>query len=476
MAILGIVASSNAFGRSIDHRKGEIDREREKISIERQTNKLWDSSNGWILSSSGGLSYINPNDDRHWFKLSGVIRLDETFFMGSYSDKAPVYTVPASGSVSFPSSANLRRVQAYFDGGVGENWEYTLTLTLTGNYVNFGDTWLSYTGLLANNNEIFVGNVAGNWFGLENANSTSWNPFLESSLASNAFYPGDGLGVMTDFWGDLGGITLVAMQPVQKPGNNGSQSVLNNNGSEVIPGVNDRWHGTVRATIAPMHEAGNVCHFGVSGAFRELNSTIQGAPTAGFNKKDPTASPGVAFVVGPDARGRNTTDLLNTTTGNLAYGAAGGAPIRANNVRLFNVEAARQIGPWMLEGEYTNAYVHRIGSTLGSVQFAGWNVQTRYLLTGEHHEYDVRDGNFGSVNINNPYGAVELAARYDYVNLNDKDVRGGSEHNVTVGLNWFVNQQVRLSANYIRASIHPALDKPRRDLDIIGMRCQIRFK
>jgi len=478
MAIFGIAASGNAFGQAIDHQKGMVSRE--KVVVERQTKQFMDLGKGWVLSSSGGLSYLNPNDDSYWFKLSGVIRLDETLFMGSHRDKQPIYGRGIAFYPTIPSSANLRQAELYMDGGVGEGWEYTLGLSFKGSNVRFTDTWLSYSGFLENN-QVFVGRVPGNWFGLENSNSTSWNPFLERSLAASAFYPGDGLGVMTDFWWDTGAITIAAMQPDQKPASDGSQSVLSNNGSDVIPGIRDRWRGTVRATVAPLHEAGDVWHFGISGAVRELNSTVADASASQFNQANLANSPGVAFIVGPDAVGRNTDSLLNTTRGNLALADANGnqlpSPIRANNVRMFNLEAARQYGPFMLEGEYTNVYVHRIGSpTFGTLRFDGWNIQTRYMLTGEHHEYDVRDGNFGSVKINNPYGAVELAARYDYINLNNKDVRGGSEHNVTLGLNWFINQQVRLSANYIRASIHPYLDAPRRDLDIIGLRCQIRFK
>ena len=468
MALFGIAASGNAFGQAVDHQKGMISRER--VVIERQTNPLADLGKGWVLGSSGGLSYLNPNDDSHWFKLSGVIRLDETLFMGSHRDKEVIRAPGTAFPVDLPSSANLRQAEVYMDGGVGQDWEYTLGLSFKGSNVRFTDTWLSYSGFLENN-QVFVGRVPGNWFGLENSNSTSWNPFLERSLAANAFYPGDGLGVMTDFWWDMGAITIAAMQPDQKPNRDGTQDIFS---SDVNAGVRDRWRGTVRATIAPLHESGDVWHFGISGAVREMSSAV------GYPINAPNV-PRVAFSVGPDAVGRNTASLLNTSRGNTEEPYVNGvlvpSGIRANNVRMFNVEAARQYGPFMLEGEYTNVYVHRIGSVLyGTLRFDGWNIQTRYMLTGEHHEYDVRDGNFGSVKINNPYGAVELAARYDYINLNDKNVRGGSEHNVTLGLNWFINQQVRLSANYIRASIHPYLDAPRRDLDIIGLRCQIRFK
>lgn len=447
-------------------------------------NRVWDLGRGWKVSSFGGLSYEHPNDSRYWFKVSGVLRFDETLFMGSYRDKAPVIKqVPdeAPGRWSFANGAKIRTADLYIDGGVGENWEYTWTNGFTGNRVKFGDCWIAYSGFLENN-QVFVGRVPGNWFGLDNANSTSWMPFLERGLATNAFYPGDGLGLMTDFWWDCAGLTFTFAQPepfdsnIQNNPPNAFESgeptlagvSLPSRAPRPVPGelpeVRDRWRVTARGTFAPVHEMGNVWHFGLSGAWKEVVSEVNGV-----------AVQQVSFATTPSANARNTAALVNT-----GY-------IRANNVRWFNAEIARQCGPLILEAEYTEVYVHRVASNFGTLRFHGWNVQGRYLLTGEAHEYDVRDGSFGSVKPNCPWGALEVAARFDFVNLNNKNIFGGAEHNVTVGLNWYVNGNVRLSANYIRANIIPSSRfallpgaspdaSYRRHLDIIGMRCQIRFK
>ena len=78
-----------------------------------------------------------------------------------------------------------------------------------------------------------------------------------------------------------------------------------------------------------------------------------------------------------------------------------------------------------------------------------------------------------------------MAARYDYLNLNHKNVFGGTQHNLTLGLNWYYNDNLRFSVFYVRAGIHPrivpltarnASEAVKRHLDIVGMRVQIRFK
>ena len=46
------------------------------------------------------------------------------------------------------------------------------------------------------------------------------------------------------------------------------------------------------------------------------------------------------------------------------------------------------------------------------------------------------------------WGALELAARYDQADMNSEDINGGSEKAVTVALNWYLNENVRLMADY----------------------------
>jgi len=465
IAISGLIVGGSAFADQVKNKAKDLAKELEGTEAHDSTRRHksregWDLGNGCKLNTTGGLSYVNPQNADYWVKLSGVIRLDETAFMGSYRDKA-AYLPNGAAAGTTPSKitngALVRVIETYLDGGLGENWEYTFSLSYGGGQstkVTVSDTWLSYTGLMENN-QVYVGRVPGNWFGLDSANSTSWNPFLERSMQANAFYPGDGLGAMTDFWWENGGVVFIAFQPDQN--SNRANSVNPGANTTATYGARDRWTGVARATVSPVHTPGDVWHFGVSGGWREVLSSYNGAATA----------QGISYSSGPSARSRGT----NSSDGLLSTGAT-----QANNARLFNVEAARQWGAFMLEGEYTTAFVHRVNNNLGTLRFDGWNLQTRYLLTGEHHAYDVRDGNFGTVIPNAHYGAVEVVARYDFLNLNNKDVRGGTEHDVSVGLNWFVSQQIRVSANYIRASIHPNSDQAKRNLDIVAARLQLKFK
>lgn len=419
---------------------------------------------GWKLSTTGGLSYKNPKDQRYWFEFNGIMRLDQTFFSGSYRDKGGEFQNTDRFRVNdFPNSGFVRLIETYFESGLGENWLSMIGVTFTGLRTNFADSYIGYTGF-AENHELNIGRFSGNWFGLESSTGGSWMAFMERSLQANAFYPGDGVGVLTDMWWTMGAITLVATQP-----DHGTHiHVLPGNIPEGKRYKSDRWRFIGRGTFSPVHKLGDVWHFGASYAYRQNDSTLSGRQVLDFG-----------LATGPGLRGRNVRQIVRTPF------------LRAHYAHQFNLEAAKQWGPFMLEAEYTQMYVHRVAYTertvvnntprinhfpLSPVRFHGWNVQARYMLTGECHVYDVRDGSFGKVDISSPYGAYEIVARYDYTTLNDKDVRGGSQHNTSVGFNWFINPQVRFTADYIRANIRPANDRLPRYLDIFGLRLQVRFK
>lgn len=420
---------------------------------------------GWKLKSEGGLSYTHPDDERFWFTLGGTVRLDQIHYSGDVKDRR----------FEFPNSARIRRCDVTVDGGVGEHWEYSfdaLFVGLGGSFNSHGgparqintasvilqDVWLGYIGIFGEKSEIFFGRVSGNWYGLENATSSTWMPFLERSAQSNAFYPGDGIGVMIDKWWCDAGLTLIGIQPDQgRRIFTTSRPILNHK--------SDAWTIIGRFTYAPVHCLGDVWHFGVSGAWRENDPVLDGHIVRDFSVQ---ATP-------TDVVSRNSqfaVRLLST----------GSIPVSYSN--QWAVEAARQCGPFILAAEYSEFYTHRVFSPFGSLRFKGLDIHASYLLTGEAHKYDVRDGNFTSIDICSPYGAWEVAARYDYLNLNDKDIHGGSQDCYTLGLNWFVNPVVRFSVNYVKCILRPAntsppppaIDTRTRNIDVIAFRAQLRFK
>lgn len=130
-----------------------------------------------------------------------------------------------------------------------------------------------------------------------------------------------------------------------------------------------------------------------------------------------------------------------------------------------DLEGIALFGPFSLQGEWLKSYYYRHHSfttvtikkvsTLVRVEnpnltFHGGYLQASWVLTGESRSFDPKEAIFHWPKPEHCYGAWELAARYSTINLNSGPVRGGTEHNASLVLNWYVNSYVRFEAEYIK--------------------------
>jgi phosphate-selective porin OprO/OprP len=110
-------------------------------------------------------------------------------------------------------------------------------------------------------------------------------------------------------------------------------------------------------------------------------------------------------------------------------------------------------------GQYlTDAAVNN--ANVGTLFFHGGYVEVLYFLTGEYQPYAKREGVFGRVIPNADYrwrkgeawqglGAWQVGARFSYLDLNDRNVVGGTLYDWTFGLTWFLNPNMRMQLNYV---------------------------
>jgi phosphate-selective porin OprO/OprP len=133
-------------------------------------------------------------------------------------------------------------------------------------------------------------------------------------------------------------------------------------------------------------------------------------------------------------------------------------------------ELAMVLGPFNLQAEYLGTWVHDVAYPLtgparaprGTAFFQGAYVQALYFLTGESRPYNRKEGvftrvipfeNFFLVRGENGclargLGAWQVGARYSYLDLDDAGIGGGIVHDLTLGLNWFWNPNVKWQFNY----------------------------
>lgn len=134
------------------------------------------------------------------------------------------------------------------------------------------------------------------------------------------------------------------------------------------------------------------------------------------------------------------------------------------NSQTANGEFVVVNGPWTWQSEYLiNALDDARINFASPGQYAryhGGYMQLLYFITGEHDHYSRKTGAFERVTPRNNFfrnckchgasgwGAWQVGFRYNYLDLNDKGLNGGSLNNYTLGLNWFWNPNMKIQFNY----------------------------
>ncbi|MEX0936872.1 MAG: porin [Pirellulales bacterium] len=153
-------------------------------------------------------------------------------------------------------------------------------------------------------------------------------------------------------------------------------------------------------------------------------------------------------------------------------------PIDTNYFNIYSAEAAARFGSLYMQSEFVASAVNQLDGD--TAYFPGAYAYVGYLLTGEVRPYNRSGGVFGRVVPLCPIdsaggsGAWEIAARWSFIDLDDAGIEGGRLEDVTLGVNWYLNQYAKVQLNYIHAMLHQ-VDTGASDADIIGLRGQVDF-
>jgi phosphate-selective porin OprO and OprP len=106
-------------------------------------------------------------------------------------------------------------------------------------------------------------------------------------------------------------------------------------------------------------------------------------------------------------------------------------------------------------------------------------VDVSYVIGG-NRKYDPHGAKFGRYHVDTPlggggWGALEFAARWDYVDLTDGALIGGSQTSAVAGVTYHANENVRLQLNYVHSDIDAYTTGAANDADAITLRLQLDF-
>jgi len=303
----------------------------------------------------------------------------------------------------------FRRARLFAKGSFGD-WHFKGQYDFAGNKTKIKDAYIKYEGF---KNFTLAGGQFHEQFGLEELTSSKYITFMERSLA-NVFVPSRhiGLDVRThgDFW-------------------SGAVGVFGGTASGSSKGIDSRFDVTGRATVAPFHENGRVLHLGGAISYRlpDSNRTVR------FDER-------------PES---HVTHFKLVDTGTIA---------NVDNFISYGLEGAAVYGPVSVQGEYIRTDVNFQNGGTNEPNFNGYYVYASWFMTGESRPYSVKKGSFGRVHPHHNFGpdgwgALEVAARFSQLDLEDTGFPGGKEQDVTVGVNWYPHKHVRFMFNWVYVSV-----------------------
>jgi len=155
-------------------------------------------------------------------------------------------------------------------------------------------------------------------------------------------------------------------------------------------------------------------------------------------------------------------ELRVDPTAILSTGLLGTAANPVNGAVVYGFEGAASWRNLVVQGEYYHIGLDRRG--LSSNGFDGGYVEGSWTITGEHRNYRPGEGAYSGIIPDQKFepradnygiGAWELAFRYSTINLSSKftpgvvpiptssAVGGGTQTVYAVGLNWYLNANMR---------------------------------
>lgn len=357
------------------------------------------------------------------FKPRGRIQLDVA------SIDAPAGVTGIRGG----TATEFRRVYLGVDGKIPGGFSYRVEADIANSEVELTDIYMTYgTGPLS----VTAGQIKPFW-SLDDMTSDLFTSFTERAAFTQAFGFERRVGLSAQYKGKA---LLV------------QGGVFGDNARDLLSDANHSM--SVDGRVVWMPKLGDTqLHLGASAHYRDPNDP---AATNRYRARP--------FV--------HTTDVRLVDTG----------LIDISSERGLGLEGAVLAGPFHAAGEAFWQTVKR--STAGDPTFFGGYAEVGMVLTGGDTR-GYKDGAFDRLKPSKPItaggiGAIEVNARYDYLDLNDAGIVGGQQRTALIGLVWAPIDYIRITANYGKvwlddARIATATGDRSYSADTFGLRTQVDF-
>lgn len=354
-------------------------------------------------------SAIGVAESNHALEFSGFVQLDSSWTDEVHSRTADVET-----------DQELRRLRVSLDYDYGKDWDSELTLQYAerGNKLRVSDAWLRYSGWKFA--DVQLGKFKQS-FGLERLEGARNIATLERAMISSSFAPGRSLGFQI---GKRKKRSTWALGVFQEHDDDDQYTE-----SEPLS-----FTGRYTRLLKPGNK--QKIHLGLAASYRDWQGN---------------------FI-----RPRSRAEMYSGDN------VVRGPRYFADTQVLLGLEGAWQKGPAHVQAEYMLSQTDASNFSQSYNQ-SGFYLQGSYFLTGEKRKYS--KGRFGSVKPKHESGALEVVARYSYLDLRDGNL--GAEATVsTLGINYYWRKNIKAMLNINHTELSGDLYHLIDDGDSLSMRLQ----
>lgn len=379
-----------------------------------------------------GAGSASADKSKYTAELSGSVQADAVAYSGdTVADKA--FGSVGKGQNLFPAGGALRSANISVKGALGsDNLSYVTQLNLfNGNATHLSQAYVQYAG---DGWSAKVGQM-GIPFGLAGASSTSRKALLGSAAVVDSFAAGKHFGLRSEAHGDMFTVSAAAFVPELNEGAKGAN--------------NDKLSFLVRGTLAPIQDDNMTLHFGAN--FKNVNRDAKENTEASADLDN------LAFTAKPGVKSRGAHDFI-VHTGSVKGVGSGFA---ASGYNLYGAEVAALWNAFAFQAEYMQNKV--TWDNYDAQMYRGWYGQVAYTIVGEGRKYDTATASIGDIKSTGDYGAWEVAARYDELDLTNGGnlmSKGHADHRdydgkaktLTLGVNWVCNSNLKVQGNWFHTT------------------------
>lgn len=312
----------------------------------------------------------------------------------------------------------MRRARMAFKSEFARKWYAEIDMDFADSRADLKDAYLQYTPTPGF--DVRAGNFK-EIFSIEQNTTSRYLTFMERPMVTRAMTPSRHVGFQAVYGRPYvllaGGLHFQIVD--------GWEEVQIRKDNNSAFGADEGYSLTGKLVLMPFyHDTEKGLHLGAAASYRTPKTTDQ-IGTVRFDTR------GISNI---NRRKYLDTDRLQNVSSTVLTGLEGAAYYR--NFRI--------------QGEYNTARVAYKDASLGKENFQGFYVFGSTMLFGGKYRYSTADGEFTQPSLGRGWGDLELAVRYEYLDLNSRKdgVMGGEGEGITLGVNFYPISNVKLSMNY----------------------------